>query len=40
MGAAAKETAKKYHIEIKEKELTNEERQAESERESMFIVNE
>ena len=32
--------AKKYHIEIKEKELTNEERQAESERESMFIVNE
>lgn len=32
--------AKRYHIEIKEKELTTEERQQESERESMFIVNE
>lgn len=32
--------AKRYHIEIKEKELTSEERQQESERESMFIVNE
>ena len=32
--------ANKYHIEIRERELTNEERQAESERESMFIVNE
>ena len=32
--------AKKYHIEIKERELTNEEKQRESERESMFIVNE
>lgn len=32
--------AKKYHIEIKEKEQTNEERQQESERESMFILNE
>ena len=31
--------AKRYHIEIRERELTNEERQAESERESMFIVN-
>ncbi|MCM1079795.1 MAG: DNA primase [Bacteroidales bacterium] len=32
--------AKKYHIEIKERELSNEEKQQESERESMFIVNE
>ena len=32
--------AKRYHIEIKEKELTAEERQQESERESLFIVNE
>ena len=32
--------ANKYHIEIRERELTSEERQAESERESMFIVNE
>ena len=32
--------AKKYHIEIKERELTSEEKQRESERESMFIVNE
>lgn len=32
--------AKHYHIEIKEKELTSEEREQESERESMFIVNE
>ena len=32
--------AKKYHIEIKERELSNEEKQRESERESMFIVNE
>ncbi len=32
--------ANKYHIEIRERELTDEERQAESERESMFIVNE
>ena len=31
--------AKKYKIEIKERELTNEEKQRESERESMFIVN-
>ena len=32
--------AKKYNIEIVEKELTDEERAAQSERESMFIVNE
>lgn len=31
--------AKKYGIEIKERELTNEEKQAQSERESLFIVN-
>lgn len=32
--------AAKYHIEIHERELTNEEKQEQSERESMFIVNE
>lgn len=32
--------AKKYHIEIHERELTDEERQQQSERESMIIVNE
>lgn len=32
--------AKKYHIEIKERELSSEEKQRECERESMFIVNE
>ncbi len=32
--------ARKYNIEIKEKELTDEEKQAQNERESMFIVNE
>ena len=32
--------AKKYHIEVKERELSSEEKQRESERESMFIVNE
>ena len=32
--------ANKYHIEIRERELSNEEKQRESERESMFIVNE
>ena len=32
--------AKKYNIEIQEKELTDEEKQQQSERESMFIVNE
>ena len=31
--------ARKYHIEIKERELTAEEQQEQSERESMFIVN-
>src|SRR5574344_962667 len=32
--------AKKYHIEIKERELSDEEKKEENERESMFIVNE
>ena len=32
--------ANKYHIEIKERELTDDERREQSERESMFIVNE
>lgn len=32
--------ARKYHIEIKERELTDEERKEENTRESMFIVNE
>lgn len=32
--------ARKYNIEIKERELSDEEKQAQSERESMFIVNE
>ena len=32
--------AKKYNIEIQEREMTNEEKQRENERESMFIVNE
>lgn len=32
--------ARKYHIEIRERELTNEEREEQSRRESMFIVNE
>ncbi len=32
--------ANKYHIEIQERELTDEERREQSERESMFIVNE
>lgn len=36
---ALKLLAKKYNIEIKERELTNEEKQAQSARESMFIVN-
>ena len=31
--------AKKYHIEIKERELTNEEKEAQSVRESLFVVN-
>lgn len=36
---ALKFLAKKYNIEIKERELTSEEKQAQSARESMFIVN-
>lgn len=32
--------AQKYHIEIKERELTDQEREEQSQRESMFIVNE
>lgn len=32
--------ARKYNIEIQERELTDEERREQSERESMFIVNE
>lgn len=32
--------AKKYHIEIQEKEITDEERQQQSEQESMFVINE
>ena len=32
--------ANKYHIEIHERELTNQEREEQSQRESMFIVNE
>ena len=36
---ALKYLAKKYNIEIHERELTNEEKQAQSTRESMFIVN-
>lgn len=32
--------ANKYHIEIKERELTNEEKEAQSVRESLFVVNE
>ena len=32
--------ANKYHIEIQERELSQEEREAENDRESMFIVNE
>lgn len=36
---ALKFLAKKYHIEIKERELSKEEKSAQSERESLFIVN-
>lgn len=36
---ALKYLAKKYNIEIKERELTNEEKQAQSTRESLFIIN-
>ncbi|MDR0973518.1 MAG: DNA primase, partial [Prevotellaceae bacterium] len=37
---ALKYLAAKYHIEVKERELSSEEKQAHSRRESMFIVNE
>ncbi len=36
---ALKYLAKKYHIEVQEKELTEEERQKRTDRESMFIIN-
>lgn len=37
---ALKYLAKKYHIEVKEKEMTDEERAAQTEREGMLLVNE
>ena len=37
---ALKWLAKKYHIEVKERELTNEEKEVQSVRESLFVVNE
>ena len=37
---ALKWLAKKYHIEVKERELTSEEKEAQSLRESLFVVNE
>ncbi len=37
---AVKQVAKKYHIEVQEKELTAEEQQRQDDRESMFVVNE
>lgn len=37
---ALRQLAKKYHIEIEERELTAEERQKQDDRESMFVVNE
>ena len=37
---ALRQLAKKYHIEIEERELTSEEKQKQDDRESMFIVNE
>lgn len=37
---ALKHLAKKYHIEVVEKELTNEEKEAQNARDSMFILNE
>ena len=37
---ALKWLANKYHIEVQDRELTNEEKQQESERESMFLINE
>jgi len=36
---AVRQVAKKYHIEIEERELTKEEQQREDDRESMFVVN-
>ena len=36
---ALKWLAAKYHIEVKERELSNEEKQAQNDRESMFVVN-
>lgn len=36
---ALKYLAKKYNIEVKERELTDEEKQAQSERENMLLVN-
>lgn len=36
---ALKWLANKYHIEVKERELSNEEKQAQNDRESMFVVN-
>ena len=39
-GDALRQLAKKYHIEIEERELTAEEKQKQDDRESMFIVNE
>jgi DNA primase len=39
-GDALRQLAKKYHIEIEERELTAEEQQKQDDRESMFIVNE
>ena len=38
-GEALRYLAKKYHIEIQEKELTSEEKAAQSERESMLVIN-
>ena len=37
---ALKYLAQKYHIEVKERELSDDEKKAQSERESMFVVNE
>ena len=37
---AIRQLAKKYHIEIEERELTSEEKQKQDDRESMFIINE
>ena len=37
---ALKYLAKKYHIEVKERELTDKEKQEQSERENMLVVNE